>query len=124
MSADDRKIRLEALTRLALATREKPEPQTYVVYLENTVRVRTDVLIEACRRLEKSSTWFPKVAELLAECDLIAKRYREQQEQKQLVPANFVPASPEKVEAVKQMLKSLSRKKRMSPVPPTIPEGR
>lgn len=123
MSADDRKVRLEALTRLALATREKPEPQTYVVYLEDTARERTDVLLEACRRLEKSSAWFPKVAELLAECAVIAKHRREAEDQKRLLmPANFVPAAPGAAERFKAMVEKIVREKRMPATRPSDKE--
>lgn len=72
----DAERRLEAITRLAVATRERAEPQTFQVYLENTAKVATDVLIEAGRRLEKSATWFPKVSELLETCNAVAREQR------------------------------------------------
>lgn len=75
---DDLKIRRAALTRLAIATRERlPESQEdrnalFRVYLDDLDRFSTDTFLRACRRLE-TMTWFPKKGELAEACQAVAK---------------------------------------------------
>jgi hypothetical protein len=111
----DKEQRVQALTRLAIATREKAEPQTFAVYLDDTSRVSTHVLLEACRRLEKSSTWFPKVAELLEQCNLVAKEHqiRAELNRPRLREASY-EASEEKKAQFREQWKALMQGKRMA----------
>lgn len=78
MTPESKQARVNALTRLALATREKVEPAVYVVYVEDTQHFGTVVFVEACRRLEKSVAWFPKVAELVEQCRIVNQEYLDQ----------------------------------------------
>ncbi len=73
---NDKEQRVKALTRLGVATREKLEPQTFAVYLDDTAWIETKAFVEACRRLETIAQWFPKVAELMEMCRLVAKEYQ------------------------------------------------
>jgi hypothetical protein len=114
LTRETREARLKALTRLALATREKVEPSVYVIYLEDTAAFSTGVMTEACQRLERSSAWFPKVAELIEECRLVAQQQQERREQaerqKRIMPP---PPRPEFMADVMQRLRQLARKKSM-----------
>jgi len=80
LTKESRTARTTALTRLAVATREKIDPAVYVLYVEDTSSYPTDVVVTACRRLETRVTWFPKVAELLDECRIVAARQQEDRE--------------------------------------------
>jgi len=77
LTRESQAARTTALTRLALATREKVEPAVYVLYVEDTASYSTDVVVMACRRLETRLTWFPKIAELVDECRIVATRQQE-----------------------------------------------
>lgn len=72
----DLETRLHALDRLAIATRERCDKETKAVYLDDTAGIETAVLVEACRRLERSSSWFPKMKELLEHCEVVAREQR------------------------------------------------
>ena len=113
MTKDERETRLHALTRLALATREKVDRETYVLYLDDTSGFSTGVLVDACRRLETSAAWFPKVAELMEECRTVARQHMERAEErarKRLPP----PAPrPEVTEEFLAKIRALARKKAM-----------
>jgi hypothetical protein len=89
------------------------ERASYVLYLEDTARFSTAVVVEACRRLETSSQWFPKLAELVEECQRVAQRHQEQREaerRKRLPPP---PPRPEFMADVMARLKALTREKGM-----------
>lgn len=109
----DKEARLKAMTRLALATREKVEPQTFAVYLDDVQRVETAVLIDACRRLEKSSEWFPKVKELLDMCNVVAKerQIREEMNRPRLSAAQT--PDPDRVAMWMEKIRASCRGKRM-----------
>lgn len=106
--------RLESLTRLALATREKVTRDVYVLYLEDTADFSTDVVLSACRRLEHSASWFPKVAELRAECLAVARQKAEQLAQKRLNLLTEPQVSPEKLAKFKAAVQALINRKGMS----------
>lgn len=78
MTPEQKEKRIAALTRLALATREKLDRAAYVVFVDATATVPIDVFEAACRRLEAGSAWFPRVHELLEECRAVV-RYRDSQ---------------------------------------------
>jgi hypothetical protein len=86
--ANDRELRVRALTQLAIATREKLEPQTIATYLDDVARVSTPILVAACERLRKSAEWFPKVRELLDACQAVAheRKMREELNRPRLNP--------------------------------------
>ena len=65
MSTDPRAT---ALLRLAVATREKLDAGVYDVYLSHLATFRPETVTAACRELERTAQWFPKVAELVKEC--------------------------------------------------------
>lgn len=109
----DEDKRMEALTRLALATREKVDRASYVLYLEDTARFSTAVIVDACRRLETSSPWFPKLAELIEECRIVAQQHAERAEaerRKRLPPP---PPRPEFLADVMAKIRALGRTKGM-----------
>ncbi len=108
--------RVKALTRLALATREKVEPATYVLYVEDTAGFPTDVLESACRRLETSLTWFPKVSELVEECRVVS-RYQEEQRataRRQVPQLNGPQVSAEKIAGLRAAVNAEIQRKAMS----------
>ncbi len=107
--------RVKALTRLALATREKVETATYVLYVEDTAGFPTDVLEKACRRLETGLAWFPKVSELIAECRIVA-RYEEEQRataRRGQLRIEGQPVAPEQLAQLKADVALLLHRRRM-----------
>lgn len=66
--------RTEAITRLAVATRERLDRQVLDVYLEDVKHWSTPVLVEACRRLHHGE-FFPKVGEVLKACASVADEF-------------------------------------------------
>lgn len=117
MHPSDKETRLKALTRLAIATREKVEPQTFAVYLDDTQSIATSVLAEACHRLEKSATWFPKVAEVLEACSTVVKerKLREEWSRPRLNPPADEP-SPERKMQWLQTLREICTRRAMPSV--------
>jgi hypothetical protein len=105
LTPDDKRIRLEALTKLAIATREKAEPQTFAVYLEDLAAWRTSTLVEACRRLRLTAQWFPKVAEIAEACRAVAREAELRADARRLKPAEFVPVPAERVEEFKRQIR-------------------
>jgi hypothetical protein len=84
--------RIGALHRLAVATREKADPETLALYLEGSGRYATVDVVLACRRLEGRVAWFPKLAELLSECDVVqAERWERDQASRALPAADGGP---------------------------------
>lgn len=112
LTAESKTERVKALTRLALATREKVESSTYVVYVEDTAQFPTHVVVEACRRLEHAAAWFPKVAELIDECKVVATREAERRASRQL-PAHTEKADPERIAQFLEDVKAEIRRKSM-----------
>lgn len=112
-AVQDKEARLTALTRLALATREKVETATYVLYLEDTATFSTAVVVEACKRMETRVSWFPKVAELIEECATVAKRHQERQEERARAALPPPPASPEKLAWFRRKMHELIDSKSM-----------
>jgi hypothetical protein len=113
MADDAQKQKLTALTRLALATREKVDRETFVLYLEAVQAFSPALVTEACRRLEDAMKWFPKKAELLEECGRVAMRDRERREdreRKRLPPA---PLSPERHAEIMARFRDVLRSKAM-----------
>ena len=114
LTKENRTIRVQALTRLSVATREKMEPSAFVVYIEDTARFSTEVVVRACRRLESEAEWFPKVAELVTACQQTARYLSELQEQKQrarqLMPP---PMAAEKWAEIQAQFKAVLRKRTM-----------
>ncbi len=88
----DKEQRLAAVVRLGVALRDRLDTEAQLIYLEDTQRVETAVLVEACRRLEKSAQFFPKVSELLSACNLVAKEH--ELRAAQLRPKLAAPAEP------------------------------
>lgn len=87
MTLDEKRARLNALTRLALATREKCEPQTLQVYLDMTAGWSVEILTQACERLGRTAQWFPKVGDITAECESVYKQAAERRETARLLNA-------------------------------------
>ncbi len=85
--------RAAALMRLAVATREKLDAGVYDVYLSHLALFRADTVIAACRELERTAQWFPKVAELERECRR-QERAARQQVQRQLAARVPEPVEP------------------------------
>lgn len=113
MTKEQREQRITALTRLALATREKLDPASYVLYVEDTARYSTAVVVEACRRLETSASWFPKLAELTAECRLVAERQQEAAEARQRKRLPPAPVPQEKLDHFLAQMRDVIQKKTM-----------
>lgn len=112
LTQDSKEQRLKALTRLALATREKVDAATYVLYVEATAGFQSAVVVDACHRLETSVSWFPKLAELVDECRIVAKRRQEEQEEaRRSLPQ--APADAARLAKFLEELKAVARKKVM-----------
>jgi hypothetical protein len=97
----DEAERRAALTRLAVATRERlPESRTerdafFRVYLDDTERFPTSTFTLACRRLEMSLDWFPKKHELVEACAAVARHKADEQTPKLALPSGDKPVSEE-----------------------------
>lgn len=113
LSETSREQRVTTLTRLALATREKVETAVYVVYVEDTAHISLPVFQMACRRLEHSSKWFPKVAELLEECGTVARHLQEQEDGRKRFMLSEPPVSPEKIRTFRQAVAERLQRMRM-----------
>jgi endonuclease YncB( thermonuclease family) len=111
MKLRDKDARLTALERLAVATREKVEPQTFALYLEDTALIPTDTLVAACRRLERSMTWFPKLKEILDGCALVVADQQAQQVVHRLQPHDA--PDPERLQMWMEKIKAACQGKRM-----------
>lgn len=91
--------RRAALTRLAVATRERlPEEKRdrdafFHVYLDGLDKFATSTFVEACRRLETKLDWFPKKHELLEECRAIAQRKADARRGQLRLPEGQQPAN-------------------------------
>lgn len=109
----DEEARLQALTNLALRTKEKVQRAVYVLYLQDTARFPSAVVIEACERWGTSSKWWPSASELIEECVLVGRRHQERAEErarKRLPPA---PVPQEKLDAFMAQFRAVIRKKAM-----------
>lgn len=108
----DRERRFGALARLAAATREKVEKETYAVYLDDTKHIAVDVLELAAHRLEKSSNWFPKVAELIDACNYVLRerQIRDEQNRPRLMPDDT--PSPERMAELMAKIRAACQGKR------------
>lgn len=113
MDSSQQERRLTALTRLAIATREKCDRATYLLYLEHVQRFSTEVVIAACRRLESSSEWFPKVAQLVEECRVVARHKAEQQEQHKRRMLDIPPVDAAKIKQMREMVKEFLNARRV-----------
>jgi hypothetical protein len=68
MTADETRARRNLITRLAIATREKIVKETVDVYVDGTAGIRLVTLDRVCHELERTSKWFPPVAEIVERC--------------------------------------------------------
>ncbi len=99
--ADATERRLAALTSLALATREKADRATYVLYLDGLADFSTDVVVRACTRLAHSAEWFPKLSQVREECRVVARYEQEQREQAKRRQLDVPQVSEERVKQLK-----------------------
>lgn len=82
-----------------------------MLFVENTAHVELSVFTEACRRLETSAQWFPKVSELLEECRIVNARRqaeRDEKRRKQITGAGITEAQWQDIQA---KLKAIINKK-------------
>lgn len=116
---DDIKIRRLALTRLAIATRERlPESQEdrhafFKVYLDGTEGFSNDTFCRACRNLENSIDWFPKKHELIEACRAVLKFKLDQRKPQLALPSGDKPIAPEKWREFQSCVQALIQRKRM-----------
>ena len=111
MDATER--RLAALTSLALATREKADRATYVLYLDGLADFSTDVVVKACTRLSHTAEWFPKLSQLRDECRVVARYAHEQREQARRRLLDEPQVSAERVKQLKAAVAALLEKRGM-----------
>lgn len=114
MTPDEKRARLSALTKLALATREKAEPEVFRVYLEALAGWSTEVLAEACTRLQRTAQWFPKVAEIVEACNTIHRERQQRLEQKRLGAPVPAPISPEQHAEIMAKFRAVLKGKALS----------
>jgi hypothetical protein len=115
MSPQDRDTRMKAFSRLAIATREKMDPQAFAVYLDDTRGFTTEAVLRACRHLEHSLQWFPKVSELREACAFQEQRLREAREQRRPKLADGdKPVTPELWREFRSRVNALIQKRQMS----------
>lgn len=115
---DDLKIRRAALTRLAIATRERlPESQEdrhalFRVYLDDLDTFSTDTFVRACRRLE-TMTWFPKKGELKEACQAVAQYKADNRKPSRALTDGDKPVDPSKWANFRADVDALLQKKSM-----------
>lgn len=110
----DRERRMSALTALALAVKEKVEPATYVLYVGDTQRFPAQVLEIACERLRRSREWWPKLSDVIDECQLVARQQAERvdaQRRRSQLPES--PIDAEKLARFKDDVARLVQRRRM-----------
>lgn len=113
LTKDDKTRRIAALSRLAIATREKMEPAAFVVYIEDTQRFSTVVLERACRHLAATSSWFPKVAELMEACQVVSRQLSEDRDQVRRRALRPPPVSEEKWAEIQSQFRAVLKKHTM-----------
>lgn len=113
LTKNDKTRRIAALSRLAIATREKMEPAAFVVYIEDTQRFSTVVLERACRHLATTVTWFPKVSELIEACQIVSRQLVEDRDQARRRALRPPPLSDEKWAEIQAQFRSVLKKHTM-----------
>lgn len=119
MDTKELATRKAALTRLAVATRERlPDAREdrdalFRVYLDDTEQFTTDTFVLACRRLETSLDWFPKKHELVDACQAVAQYKRDQRKPVLALASGDTPVDPEKLANIREMVKAAVRRKAM-----------
>lgn len=109
----DKETRLKALTRLAIAVQAKLEPQTFAIYLDDLNDIETVLVVEACRRLEKTEEWFPKPKILRQMCSVVARERQIREElNRPRLSAGETP-DPERVAMWMEKIKAACRGHRM-----------
>jgi hypothetical protein len=114
---DSNALRKAALTRLAVATREKlPEDKRerdayFHVYLDGMEKFSDDTFVRACKHLEVVLSWFPKKAELIDACESIVRRKRENERPRLALPEGVKPVSAEQqAEFLRRVRAAIGRK--------------
>lgn len=113
--ADEKRQKLQALTKLAIATREAGEPQMFVVYLEGLEGFDADTVTTACANLVRQATWFPKVAEVVEACRAVLRVEGDRIAAKRRLNAPLpAPLSPEKHAEIMAKFRAVLSRKVMS----------
>lgn len=117
--ADEQAVFRAAITRLALATRE-PLPVSqedrnalFRIYWDGVNRFSIRTIVSACRRLETTSKWFPKVSELVETCAAIVARKRDEAKPTLALPSGDTPLDPEKLARFREDVARTIRAMRM-----------
>ena len=112
---DEKRQKLQALTKLAIATREHAEPQLFVVYLEGLECFDADTVTTACANLIREATWFPKVAEVVEACRAVLRLEGDRAATRRRLNAPLpAPLSPEKHAEIMAKFRAVLSRKVMS----------
>lgn len=117
--ATDRDFKLAALTRLAIATRERlPEDKRerdamFHIYLDGMDVYSVDTFVRACKHLEVAQSWFPKKHELVEACQSIVKQKRDADRPRLALPAGQSEVNPAKLADFRHRVRELIQRKAM-----------
>jgi hypothetical protein len=119
VKADDLNIRRAALTRLAVATRERlPDARAdrdafFHVYLDGLDTYSTDTFVRACKHLETALSWFPKKHELVEACQSIVRQKRDSERPVLALPPGQSEIDPGKLADFRHRVRELLERKSM-----------
>jgi len=108
-----------AMGKLGIAKRDRVDQAVFNVYLENSAlsHFGADVITATCARLEADASveWFPKLHDLIAQCDRTAMaRIRADQARLALPPAPMPEPDPERLNDFMRAIRALANLKRMT----------
>lgn len=122
MTPKDRAVRQAALTRLAVATRERlPETREdreafFSVYLSDLEGYSAETFVRACRHLETAVSWFPKKHELAEACRSIARQQADARKPSLALLPGDRPVDPEKLMRFKEAVAEAIASKAMDTI--------
>jgi hypothetical protein len=116
---NERDYKLAALTRLAIATRERlPEDKRerdamFHIYLDGMDTYSADTFVRACKHLETALSWFPKKHELVEACQSILRQKRDKERPRLALPAGETEVDPAKLSDFRHRVRELIERKGM-----------
>ena len=113
LTEESARVRGDALKRLHKATREKWDPEAASIYVQGTAQFPTEVFVLACRRLETTAEWYPKLAELCDECRLVFKHMQDKRQQAKRRQLDVAPVSDEQIRDIRRRVQEALQRMRM-----------
>ena len=123
---DEHQQRITSLLRLASATRTKLDPQDHAVYLDGTSGFSPETFAAACRHLETTAEFFPRLSEVVQACLAVVgeRKRREELARPRLRDSMPDPISAERHAEIMAKLRELIGTKTINAVPRARRPGR